>query len=830
MFRRLANWCHDRRRLVLGIWFAVLIGGGLLSGLVGTNYRSEFNLPNVESKTGLDILQDEFGGGAGGQSGTIVYQSELPVTDPSVAEPMTALFDQVATLEGVTAVISPYTAEGARQISPVGDQATKIAYADVKLVDDIDLEQATEIRNEIDKALPEIDGVDIELGGQVFAEFENPSSEILGLAFAIVILILAFGSVLAMGLPIGVSLFGIGLGSILVALFSNVFTIPDFATVLGVMIGLGVGIDYALFIVTRYREQLHAGHSVRDSVAVAIDTAGRAVVFAGTTVVISLLGMLIMNVSFVTGLAIGASSVVAVTIVASVTLLPALLGFAGERVELTRWRGLIAAGLAALALVGAGLQFTPLMLAFPVAVIVLIAGFFVKPLKREVPMRRQKPIRETFAYKWSRVIQHHPWISVGIGAIVLIAMALPVFSLRLGFSDEGNFAEETTTRQAYDLLAEGFGPGFNGPFLMVAELPDGFDAEALAPIQEAVQGDDGVVFASPAQPSDTEDPSQAKAVQWVVVPTSAPQAEATTDTVKRLRSDVLPAAEQAAGVEVNLTGSVPIQVDFSDYLASRLPYFFAAVLTLSFLLLMAVFRSLLVPLKAVIMNLLSIGAAYGLVVALFQWGWLSDITGVTTGPIEPFIPMMLFAIVFGLSMDYEVFLLSRVREEWHRTGDSRTSVADGLAATAKVITAAAAIMVFVFGSFLLENDRVIKLFGTGLASAILLDATIVRMLLVPATMELLGDKNWWLPGWLDRLLPNIDVEGSLDDDGGTAEDDSTTAEPRPRRQSSSADGAPGRYPAGSGGGWADRARAASTSAVARSLPTSWVRPRCTWAR
>jgi RND superfamily putative drug exporter len=412
MFRRLANWCHDRRRLVVGLWLLALVGGGALSSVIGTQFRTEFNLPNVESRAGLDLLEKEFGGGAGGQSGTIVFQSELPVTDPAVQKPMTELFDTVATMPDVEGVVSPYSEEGARQIAPLGEQAGKIAYAEVKLDEDIDVERGAELQKKIAEAAPTIDGVDIEFGGQIFAEFESPSSEILGLAFAIVILILAFGSVLAMGLPVGVSLFGIGIGSISVALLSNVFTIPDFATVLGVMIGLGVGIDYALFIVTRYREQLHAGHTVREATSIAIDTAGRAVVFAGTTVVISLMGMLIMGVSFVTGLAIGAASVVAVTIVASVTLLPALLGFAGERVELTRWRGLIAAGLAALALVGAGLNFTPLLLAFPVAVVVLIAGFFAGPLKREVPMRRQKPLRQTIAYRWSRVIQRHPWASV----------------------------------------------------------------------------------------------------------------------------------------------------------------------------------------------------------------------------------------------------------------------------------------------------------------------------------------------------------------------------------------------------------------------------------
>ena len=757
VFARLGTWCHDRRRLVAGLWVAVLIIGGAVSGAVGNAFRDEFNLPDVESRTGFDILDDNFGGQGTGVVGTIVFRADQGVDDPEVRAEMQALFDEVAEIDDVTRVESPYAEGGERQIASEGPSEGLIAFANVELPDDIDFPRANEIRDEIIAATPEIEGVDVEMGGYIFAEFEEPSSEILGLAFAIVILIAAFGSVLAMGLPVGVALFGIGLGTTIIGLLSNVLTIPDFATFLGIMIGLGVGIDYALLIVTRYREQLHTGHTVRESVAIALDTAGRSVLFAGTTVVISLLGMLLMGVSFVQGLAVGAASVVAVSVVASLTLLPALIGFAGERVELTRRRGLIAAGLVAVALVGVGLKIPVLaFVAGPLALVVLLAGFFVGPLKREVPLRRPKPRRETAAYRWSRLIQHRPWTAALVGATVLVVLALPVLGLRLGFSDESNFADDTTTKQAYDLLVEGFGPGFNGPMILAAELPEGTTPADLAAVTEAVAADPGVAYVSDAIPNDPDAPS---AVMWNLVPTSAPQDQATTDTVDRIRGEVLPPVEQAAGVDVSVTGMVAVNLDFSDYLSSRLPLFFAAVLTLSFLLLMVVFRSLLVPLKAVIMNLLSIGAAYGIAVALFQWGWLSDITGVQPAPIEPWVPMMLFAIVFGLSMDYEVFLLSRVREEWHRTGDSRTSVADGLAATAKVITAAAAIMVFVFGTFILENDRVVKLMGTGLATAILLDATIVRMLLVPATMELLGDRNWWLPRWLDRILPDIDVEG-----------------------------------------------------------------------
>ena len=757
-FGRLGAWCYERRKLVLGLWLAALVLVGVLSSAAGSAFRDEFTLPDVESKTGFDILDERFGGQGTGQVGTIVYRAEQGVDDPAVRQAMQALFERAATIDDVVRVVSPYTEEGEGQISSEGPNAGKIAYASVELPEDVDFDRANQIGKEILAAAPDIGGLRIELGGFIFAEFEEPSSEIIGLAFAIVILILAFGSVLAMGLPVGVALFGIGIGTMTITLLSKVLAIPDFTTFLGIMIGLGVGIDYALLIVTRYREQLHAGHTVRESVTIALDTAGRSVLFAGTTVVISLLGMLLMGVSFVRGLAVGAASVVAVTVTASLTLLPGLLGFAGEKIERTRWRGLVAAGLAAIALAGIGLKLTPLALGLPLAALVLVAGFFVRPLKREVRYRPAKPLAQTLAYRWSRGIQHRPWTAALAGALALLVLAVPVLGLRLGFSDESNYEEDTTTRQAYQLLVAGFGPGFNGPLLLVAELPEGAGDVDLEAVNRAVAADPGVAFVSPPRLNDPADP---RAAVWNLIPTSGPQDEATTDLVYRLRGDVLPSAERAIGTDVAVTGTVAVNVDFSEYLTERLPYFFGVVLALSFLLLLVVFRSLLVPLKAVVMNLLSISAAYGVVVALFQWGWLSDVTGVQPAPVEPWAPMMLFAIVFGLSMDYEVFLLSRVREEWRRSGDSRTSVADGLAATAKVITAAAAIMVVVFGSFILENDRIVKLMGTGLATAIFLDATIVRLLLVPATMELLGDRNWWLPRPLARLLPEIAVEGAV---------------------------------------------------------------------
>ncbi len=759
MLRQLGHFTHDRRRLVLLVWLVGLFAVGGATAATGSGFSSQFTLPDVESATGFDILEDEFGGQGSGVAGTIVFFAEEGIESPDVRADIEAFLDEVAAIPDVL-LVSPFEPDGIGQIASQGEFAGQIAYAQLEVPRDYSFEESVEVGSEIADLAEDVEGIRIEVGGQAFAEFEPPESEILGLAFAIFILILSFGSVLAMGLPIGTAIAGIGVGIALVTMLSNLVEMPDFTATLGLMIGLGVGIDYALFIVTRFREELHQGRAPRDAVAVSLDTAGRAVLFAGTTVVISLMGMLVMGVEFVRGLAIGASITVAVTMLASVTLLPAFLGFVSGRIEVTRWRGLVAAALVAVTLIGVGLGVGALLVALPAAIVVLAAGGFVGPLRKEVPRREPKPVEQTLPYRWSRLIQDHPWPFAIGGTALLLVLAIPVLSLRIGFSDEGNFAEDTTTRQAYDLLADGFGPGFNGPLLLAAELPEGTDLTILDDVTAAVEATDGVAFVSPGRPND---PAAPTAAIWQIIPETAPQDAETTDLVNDLRDDVLPPVVEGTGIETAVTGNVAVNVDFSEYLSERLPLFFAVVLLLSFVLLMAVFRSLLVPLKAVIMNLVSIGAAYGIVVAIFQWGWGSGLFGIEPAPIEPFLPMMLFAIVFGLSMDYEVFLLSRVKEEYDKDGDNGRAVADGLASTARVITAAAAIMVFVFGSFVLEDDRVIKLFGLGLASAIALDATIVRMLLVPATMELLGDRNWWLPRWIDRVLPVIHVEGSVEE-------------------------------------------------------------------
>ena len=759
MYRTLARWCFRNRWIVIGAWLVLLIGINVVGGAIGSAFNAEFSTKESESTSGFETLSEHFPGAGSAFGGQIVFQTESGVE--SVKEPMQAMFAEVATIEGVT-LVDPFTLFGAEQINGDGT----VAFAQVNLANDINESESVLIGEQIHELIPSIEGLRIEIGGSALGEFEPPESELIGLAFAVVVLILAFGSVLAMGLPIGIAVAGVGAGGFgLVSLLTHAFQIPEFAPLIGIMIGLGVGIDYALFIMTRYRELTRSGATPEQATIGAMDTAGRAVVFAGITVVLSLLGMLLIGLPFIAGLGIAAAATVAVTLLASITLLPALLAVSHGKLEVTRWRGLIAAGFAAVGLAGAGLSIAPLALAgFGLFIVTILAGFVIAPLKRLVPPRREKPIRDTWAYRWSRVVQARPWLWVFVGGGLLLLLAAPVLGLRLGFSDEGNFPVETTTRQAYDLISEGFGPGFNSPFLLAAEVDSADDAATLAALGERIAADPGVQSVSPPFPSDPANPADSKAFVLRIIPTTSPQDSTTETTVLRLRSDVIQPAVAGTGIAANLTGATPANIDFSDYLGGRIIVFFGAVLAVSFLLLMAVFRSLLVPLKAVVMNMLSIAASYGVVVAIFQWGWFGGLTGIEPAPIEPFVPMMLFAIVFGLSMDYEVFLLSRVKEEYDRTGDARNSVADGLAATARVITAAAAIMVVVFGSFLLEDNRIVKLFGTGLALAVLLDATLVRMLLVPATMELLGSKNWWLPRWLDKIMPTLHVEGESVDE------------------------------------------------------------------
>jgi RND superfamily putative drug exporter len=749
MLERLARSCFRRRGLVLLAWIAVLVIFNIVAnGVLGADYRANMQLPDSESREAQQLLQAANPTRAGATA-QIVFEAKQGIDDPAVKQAMQGVFERVDELRDVD-VTSPYSPAGRRQVST----RAPIAFAELQ-VSDIDYRDMLDLGTEVRKIGDQVHvaGLHIEYGGDMFSTFEMPESELLGILAAVIILLLAFGSVIAMGLPIGTALFGLGTGVALTVIVSNVQSMPEFAPQLTAMIGLGVGIDYALFIVTRYREGLRAGMELEEATAAAVDTSGRAVLFAGATVIISLMGLYLMGLPFVRGLATGAALGVLMMMLAAVTLLPALIGFAGRRIEVTTYRGaigmLVLTGGLLLSVLVKQPAFAMLGL---IGVLVVVVGSrtFAKRLASEVPHRAAKPRDQQYWYRWSRVVQHRPWPAFVIGLTVLVLLAVPVLSLRLGFGDTGNLDESQTPRRAYDMLADGFGPGFNGPIIVAIDGAAAADRAALAEFAARMRDTKGVAAATdPILLNDS-----LALVQ--VYPDRAPQDAATTSLVHRLRDDVIP----ATGIDAKVGGFNAASVDFADYLGSRLPYLIGAVLILSFILLMVVFRSLLVPLKAVVMNLLSIGAAYGVVVAVFQWGWGASLIGVgREGPIEAWAPMMLFAIVFGLSMDYEVFLLSRMKEEYDRTHDNPTAVADGLAATARVITAAALIMVCVFSAFVLGDDRSLKLFGLGLAVAVLVDATIVRMVLVPATMELLGDGNWWFPRWLDRLLPRVHIEG-----------------------------------------------------------------------
>ena len=754
MLARLARFGFRKRRvMVFAIWLPLLIGISAVAGGIGSNYHTDFNLPNSDSKLVQDALENGGNKEDAGWTAQIVFTSPNGTDDPAVKSAMEPFFAEVDKLDGVK-VVSPYAPEGAdfnsktKPISFAQLSVTQRSQSEtIKLADKIEALGDQVVRPP---------GLQIEYGSQLFAGFELPESEILGILAAVMILLVAFGSVLAMGLPIGTALFGLGVGAGVLGIFSNAYGMPEFSPQIAAMIGIGVGIDYALFIVTRYRENFHAGMEPEEAVVQAVDSSGRAVIFAGITVMISLLGLFIIGLAFVRGLAVASAVSVLVMMLAAITLLPALIGFAGKRVEETSRAAAIA--VAAFVLLAMAGVFTGLALglallgAFALAVVVMVVSFlpFGRGLRKHLPHHQTKPREQQFWYRWSRLIQRRPWPPLLIGVGLLVLLALPLFSIRLGFGDTGNLKEDTTARKAYDLMADGFGAGSSGPLFLASTDPS-MTADKAKLVDAALAEEKDITFATPGV-----EVSEGTWF-WQAYPVSSPQDEATTDLVNRLRTTELP----ATGVDVKVGGSSASSIDFADYLAGRLPLLIGAVLILSFLLLMIVFRSLLVPLKAVVMNLLSVSAAYGIIVAIFQWGWAKDLFGIgKEGPIDAWIPMMLFAITFGLSMDYEVFLLSRMKEAYDKTGDNAEAVADGLAVTARVITAAALIMVCVFSAFVLGDDRSLKLFGLGLASAVLVDATVVRMVLVPATMELLGDRNWWLPRSLKRVLPTINVEGA----------------------------------------------------------------------
>jgi putative drug exporter of the RND superfamily len=744
---KLARWSTTHRKAVVLGWIVLLVAINALAQSAGTSYSNNFTLPNSDAQRAADLLQHSFPAQAGDRD-TIVYKvSSGSVDDPAVKARMSAMFARVAKLPHVVDVISPYAgATSGKSVSADG----KVAFATV-----VFNEKANNLPKEAAERVVDVaraagrSGLQVELGGQAIEATEQAGFGIstgVGLLAAIIVLLLTFGSVVAMGLPILTALFGLGTGLGVIALFTHVVDTPNFSSELAAMIGLGVGIDYSLFILTRFREAYGTPGptfgNARESVIQSMDTAGRAVLFAGCTVVIALLGMMLLGVDFLYGVAIAASIGVLLVMLGSLTLLPALLMFAGARLARPSRRARRRAARA-----------TQTADSAPLAA---ADDAFVA----------EDPAASGAWLRWSMFVERHPRKIAATSAIVMLAIAAPAIALRLGSSDAANDPPSQTTHKAYELLAQGFGAGFNGPLLVAAKLPASAGATAagsaasggsgIERLRTAVAAAPNVAAVAPAKLNPAGD-----VATLTVYPRSSPQAYATTQLVEHLRDKVVPAIAPQNHLKVYVGGVTAGSVDFAKTLGEKLPLFIGVVVLLSALLLMIVFRSLVIPLQAAVMNLLSIGASLGVIVAIFQWGWFGSLFGVQAGPIESFIPVMLFAIVFGLSMDYEVFLVSRIHERWAHTRENSRAVAEGLALTGRVVTAAAAIMVCVFLSFMLGEDRVIKEFGLSLASAVFLDALVVRCLLLPAVLHLVGKRTWAIPSWLERVLPRVNIEGTV---------------------------------------------------------------------
>ncbi|MDI9831026.1 MMPL family transporter [Streptomyces sp. KAU_LT] len=708
----LARWCVQRRLVAVLLWLLAFGGVTASAAVTGSAYSNDYEVPGTESGHATQLLREGFPG-LGGDSDSVVWHTTSgTVRAGAVQQTMTRTLDEIAHLPGVASVDGPYGKQGAARISEDGHTA----YATVTFRDGAEHLDKGEARAVVDTAkAAETDGLQVELGGSAVALTESPgghTAEIVGVAVAAVVLFLAFGSLAASLLPIATALVSVGTAYAGIALLGHAMTVADFAPMLGMLVGLGVGIDYALFIVTRHRRGLKRGLPVTESITNAVATTGRAVVFAGATVCIALLGMLILRLSFLNGVAIAASLTVVLTVAASVTLLPALLSLIGMRALSRRER------------------------------------------RRLAEHGPQPELPTGLAARWSAFVERHPKALGAIALAVITVLALPTLGLRLGTSDQGNNPAGSTTRQAYDLLADGFGPGVNGPLTLVTQVGGAEDKLALDNLDATLRATEGVASVTPVTYNARSDTAY-----LTVVPESSPQSHRTSDLVDRLRDDVLPRAETGTSLDVHVGGMTAGYDDFADVIVGKLPLFVGAVIGLGCLLLLFAFRSLGIPLKAAVMNVAAVAAAFGVVVAVFQWGWGSELLGLgRAGPIEPFLPVIMVSVLFGLSMDYQVFLVSRMYEEWLETGDNRRAVRIGLAETSRVINSAAVIMISVFLAFVLSGDRVIAMFGIALAAAVALDAFVLRTLLVPALMHLLGGANWWLPRWLDQRMPRISIE------------------------------------------------------------------------
>jgi putative drug exporter of the RND superfamily len=720
--RTLAGWCVRHRRIVLLLWAVVLIGSLLMVKTVGTAYTNNFTFPHTDSFDAINLLKSVAPGHSGDTEEVVFGTSgDARLTDPAVGQRINTMVDKINALPNVTHVASPYDTAGNLVNTANVNADRTVGFLQVpfdKQPQNIPRSEATEFVHTV--TATSAPGLSVSVTGQLaeFANNQSFSSSGLGVLLALIVLLLVFGSVFAALLPIISALFALGTAIGIIGVLSHAIGMAQFAPELVLLIGLGVGVDYALFIVTRHRQGLVGGHDVESSIVNAVNTSGRAVMFAGIIVCIALLGMFALGVSFLYGLAVAAAIGVAFTMAAALTLLPAMLGFIGPKV-------------------------------------------MSRKQKRNLAQNGPRVVgadNKGFWPHWADRVQRYPWLSA-LGALALIVLiAVPFFSLRLGSADQGTDPAGTPTRAAFDTLSRGFGPGFNGPLMLVSVVqPD--QRAAVDNVVTAVSQQADVAKVAPPLliPSKT---GSGDVMLLNVYPKTAPQDVATTDLVNHLRSDTIPQAVGNSGLKILVGGTTAIYIDFANVLAAKLPLFIGLVVLLSFLLLMTVFRSFVIPLTAAAMNLLSIGCAFGILVAVFEWGYGGRIINITgTSPIEAFLPVMLFAILFGLSMDYQVFLVSRMHEEYIKSGgDNRVAVRNGLAATGKTITAAAVIMILVFGAFILGGERVIKEFGVGLAAGILVDAVLIRMCVVPSLMMMFGDANWWFPRWLDRLLPKLSVD------------------------------------------------------------------------
>ena len=717
--KTLARLSVRRRWFVLVAWIVLFIGINVAAQVAGSAYSNNFTFPGTNSTHAQSLLAAGFTQKSG-DADEIVFHvtSGTLAKDESRIQTMLA---KVAKLPSVASVSSPFcpagetTCLGATQMS----KNHQIAYAVVNFS-----KQAFQLK------LPQIQAVEtvgqnirsssleVEFGGNAFGQAGAPKGspgEVFGLIATAIVLVLAFGSFWAMLLPLGVALFALGIASAATTLMSHGLAIAQFAPILGSLIGLGVGIDYALFIVTRSRQGLKRGLSVEDSVITALNTSGRAVLFAGSTVCIALLGMLVLRLSFLNGVAIAASVTVLITMFASLTLLPALLGFQKNHVLSRRERRALAANGPEPAVVEGGWQ------------------------------------------RWARFVGRHPRVLSAAALARILTATVPYFSLHLGSSDQGSDPASSTTRHAYDLLAQGFGPGFNGPLVVVGAIHSTSDKAAMESLDAALKDKPDIVAVSPliVNPKGTVG-------LITVVAKSSPQDTATSNLITTIRDKYIPAATSTTHTAIFVGGITAIFDDFASTLKSKLPLFIGVIVLLGCLLLMVAFRSVLIPVVAAVMNLLAAAASFGLVVAVFQWGWGSNLIGAGTGPIESFLPIIMIAILFGLSMDYQVFLVSRMHEEWLNTGDNEEAIIRGQANTGRVITTAALIMICVFFSFAFGGQRVIAEFGIGLGGAVLMDAFILRTVLVPSLMHYIGKANWWMPKWLDRVVPHVAVEATED--------------------------------------------------------------------